>query len=74
LIGSNGQIIYDPLEHSKPFPCETVIKGPSHHSIKLEFVEKFDVPCIKQGGEYQSGDYVQIIDYSRLGYSIFTQY
>ena len=42
-------------------------KGPSHSSIILQFAD-FDVPCIKSGGLYDHGDFVEILEYAKEGY------
>ena len=48
--------------------CETLVKGPSHSNLNFTFGDEFNVNCRKQGGEYQSGDYVELIDFSKEGF------
>ena len=48
--------------------CESIIQGPEHSSIVINFFDIFNVPCQKQGGLYYSGDFIEIIEYSKEGY------
>lgn len=67
-IGESGLVVNDVHRSGTDLTCETIIKGPQHYFLLLEFIDDFAVPCQKQGGEYVSGDYIEIIDFSKEGY------
>ena len=49
----------------EPTDCDTFIMAPIYHNIIITFNQTFNVPCLKQDGHYVSGDFVEILDYSR---------
>ena len=65
--GTSGTVTASEVNHDgKTFECETIIKGPKDHTINFTFAENFNVPCEKQGGEYVSGNYVKLVEHTKV--------
>ena len=68
--GTSGTLTNEPraTKGRVAVDCASIIEGPAHSSINMLFFDDFNVPCQKQGGLYYSGDFVELIEYSKEGY------
>ena len=67
--GGSGVVAYEsPNGYHQEESCTFMIQANQHHSINFGFDENFMVPCHLSGGEYQSGSYIEIFEYSSEGY------
>ena len=61
-VGFQARNPYHMEEH-----CHYIIQATKHHSIKFNFDDDFNVPCKTSNGQYVSGDYIEVLEYSSEG-------